>query len=174
MTVIIAAIPRSGSSLIAGIFAAHGLWVGRFEKKDQVKTPTPYESFENTDIDNWFRHGIGPLQYVVDTILPEGKRLVYKCSPWKAQQAHKSLTDSCLVRCCRNFESIVKSSPDGQRQHRIEQLVTLFNMPGPFIDVDAVLARDFTTLACAFEHCGVRFIPAKAEAQIDDSLWHHR
>ena len=174
MTVIVAAIPRSGSSLIAGIFAAHGLWAGRFEKKDQVKTPTPYDSFENTDIDNWFRHGIGPLQYVVDSILPEGKRLVYKCSPAKARQAYKALPDSHLVRCCRNFESIVRSSPDGQRQHRTEQLMTLFSMSGPFIDTDAVIARDFTTLACAFEYCGIAFDPATAEGQIDDSLWHHR
>ena len=174
MTVIIAAIPRSGSSLAASIFAAHGLWVGEHRIKDQVKTPTPYDSFENVQIDQWFRNRREPLQALVDSILPKGKLLVYKCSPAKAKDAHQQLSGSTVVRCLRNFESIVKSSPDGQREHRATQLVTLASINGSIIDIDAVMARNFSSLKAAMAECGITFNHDLAESCIDDSLWHHQ
>ena len=174
VTVIIAAIPRSGSSLVCKIFVAHGLWVGRSEKNNQVKTPTPYDRYENLDIDQWFRDGIGNLPDLVDRIKPDGSRLVYKCSPTKALIVADNLYRATLVKCHRKFASILKSSPDGTGEYRHQQLEVLDSINAPSVDVDAVMARDFTTLAVAMEHCGIKHDAAITEAQIDDSLWHYR
>lgn len=174
MTVVIAAIPRSGSSLTAKIFAAHGLWVGRHEKNNQVKTPVPYYRYENIDVDEWFRTRNGNLERLIDNLKPNGTRLVYKASPIKAVTVAGALHDADLVCCKRKFASIIKSSPVGTEKHRREQLATLEGIDAPVIDVDAVIARDFTTLEAAFRHCKIPFNPEIAEAQIDDSLWHHR
>ena len=150
------------------------MWVGEHRKKEQDKTPTPYDSYENVDMDNWFKHYRGSLRGVVDRILPKGRRLVYKCSPYKALVAHKQLPDSTLILCHRKFKSIIKSSPDGTLQQRKDQLATIETIDAPIVDVDAVIARDFSTIHAAIEHCGIEFDAAVTESCIDDSLWHHK
>ena len=174
MTVIIAGIPRSGSSLVCKIFAAHGLWVGRSGINNQVKTPTPYNRYENQDIDQWFKTGRGSFQKFIDRIKPEGKRLVYKCSPVKAVRLAGKLDKPAMIKCHRKFNSILKSSPDGTSNHRRKQRKVLASIKAPSVDVDALIARDFTTIEAAMKHCGIKYDPAITEAQIDDSLWHHR
>ncbi|MDB4311999.1 hypothetical protein N9937_01075 [bacterium] len=177
MTVIIAAVPRSGSSLVAGIFEAHGLWIGRDGIKGADWTKNPYRDYENKDIDQWFRNGKEPLQQYLESITPQDKRLVYKCRPDKAKKMKAKLNGQCqIVRCFRRFDSIVASDVENKGKKEIsrnQQVIDLCNLPGPPIDVDAVMARDFGTLANAFDHCGQTFVATLAEAQIDDSLWHH-
>lgn len=178
MTVIIAAVPRSGSSLVAGIFAAHGLWVGRDGIKGAEWTAVPYRDYENKDIDEWFRSGKQSLSQYLAEIVPDGKRLAYKCRPDKAEKMKGKLNGQCqVVRCFRRFDSIVASDVKNKGKKEVSrgyQMIELCNLPGPPIDVDAVMARDFGTLANAFDHCGIVFDPAIAEAQIKDRLWHHR
>ncbi len=177
MIVIIVGVPRSGSSLIAKIFTAHGFWIGRYGKKGLKWTPTPYPDYENEDIDEWYRTRQEPLSKLIERLVPAGMRLVYKCSPWKAQIALDELPGVLIVRCSRKFESIIKSGLMIGRPNitlRKTQVSELNEMEGPSVDVDAVMARDFHTLAYALDYCGVVFDPVITEAQIDDSLWHHK
>lgn len=173
--IIIAAVPRSGSSLIAGIFHAHGVWVGNFHKKQMAKTPVYYDSFENIEIDNWFRDKNQSLIGLVETITPKDARWLYKCGPEKARIAMSELADLApvLIRVTRKIESIVASSADFKAKMRCKQMANVMSMIGPLVDSDAVISRDFTSLKNAIEHAGLKFDPELAEKQIDNSLWHH-
>lgn len=176
--IIIAAVPRSGSSLIASIFAAHGVWVGmHHHKTNMANTPVPYPSFENRNIDAWFKDPLGVgLDELVQALVPAGKRWLYKCKPDKAQKAVQKLArfQPLLVRVVRQPRGIIKSSASGKEDVRRRQIRQLANMPGPAIYSDAVLDRDFSSLEAAFEYCGLDFSAQIAEAQIVDELWHHR
>jgi len=175
--VLIAALPRSGSSLVAKIFMAHGLWVGRVGEKGHNWTKSPYCDYENRDIDQWYRDRRQPLPKLIEKITPKGQRLLYKCSPWKARIFLREMPDSTVIKTCRTMKSIIKSgatvnNPDAAL--RMKQKTELDDIGGTTVDVDALIDRDFTTIKSAIERCGLVFDAELTESQIDDSLWHHR
>lgn len=170
--IIIAAVPRSGSSLIAGIFAAHGVWVGGFSKKVMSNTPIPYDSYENDDVNKWF---LSDGEIDLFDIVPKDSRWFYKCSPEKAIRILKVLDNPVCVKIERKPKSIILSSADVKHIHviRMKQMAMLEEMDGMWISSDDIMAGNFSGIKSVFTDIGLVFDQSKANKVIDRGLWHH-
>jgi hypothetical protein len=88
-----------------------------------------------------------------------------------------------IITVRRKFMSILKSQQNDatwsedeiNKWSRIieKRNAMMESMDGPVVDVDEVMAGDFTSIAKAIEHCGMTFKPHLAKPCIDKELWHH-
>lgn len=195
--ILIAAQPRSGSSMTAGIFAFHGVWVGSHRKGDQ---DNPRGYFENTKLKNrqktWTRHGAKKGQMgdpkpgwreIVEAIIREdgyeGGRWLFKFSALNWRVWHEF--DPWWVKCRRDPASCYESCKrvgfpepnmtDAERWRVVSLYdAVLDEIPGVDVDTQAVSQGDLTTIREAIEYCGLDFDEERTRDFILPRAWHYR
>jgi len=182
--IVILCTSRSGSSLVAGVFKAHGCYLG------DCGTFADYERFENLRLRNHLRHrqhenGWKFPQMVKDPggsaeLIKQLKLDLYKCGVefWEILKPHASH----VVKIYRDPEMAVKSVAGRHSGGNIKEaeyrVATRYQMldaiSGVTVNTDEVIAGDFTTLQAAVESCGLKWNEDKARKVVDPSKWHHR
>ena len=177
---------RSGSSLVAKIFAAHG-----FDTGGQRVFTNGYETFENACVNQFMRDNKPAIQLRTGqpcTFVPG----IEKCIPPNAvvktgveyQTIFKDL-DPMVITVKRDAWSIAHSlatkrgHPEqaegciGGIRARFKALdLVREKWNGAEINTDEIMAGDFTSVRAAFEHHGLEYDEAKARACVDPSKWH--
>lgn len=201
--ILILAMPRSGSSMTAGIFAQHGVWTGRcrgpdpkinakgffensaikhalirrYGKLTLARRETAFEREPDVDLDPHFRNDVESI------LLAEG----YAGGPWLFKFSALywpafAAFDPIYVGVRR--EGVVEANLTRQEmfgtpdRERVERMVALHDAAidetgCPVVMTDDVVAGDFSSLERAFAHCEIDFDPSIALDFVDPDLWHH-
>jgi hypothetical protein len=194
--IVILAFPRTGSSMVAGVFKRHGVFSGRCPEPS-IKIPTgSVESIglkrilkadypQTIDELKEFVHGF--KEKITKVMKTDG----YKEGPWLAKHAaiywpiwEEFTPKFVLVR--RNFEAVIKSNKQsnmagmqGQRLERAWEL-NLYEMQklhdrlhAPWVDSDKVVRGNYSSLEDAFEYCGLELDKKIANDFINPRHWHY-
>ena len=191
--IIIISLPRSGSSMTAGIFAKHGVWTGPCINADN-KNPRGY--FESLPFKRKIIEQVGAIVHKGilaqhDPGWPGIARKViesngYMGGPWLVKHSamyYPLWVDMNPKFVCvrRDLQSIERS---GQKSGLLRNSAAIQphveamdyvrdNFGGVDVFTDKVVAGDFSSLERAFDHCGIDFDPAIADEFVDPKLWHH-
>ncbi len=194
--IVVLGAPRSGTSLTASIFAAHGVWVGR------CKPPGKHNQrgfFENLDAKERLIARCGRIVHRgelaphldrgvwagdVDRILRHAR---YEGGPWLIK--HSAMYwpvwvvdfDPLFVCCFRDYESIAASGQDSGlltnrraiRPHHATMTRLIHDGRGVRVDPERFVAGDFGQLAEAFRRAGLAFDEELARSCVDPELWHY-
>jgi hypothetical protein len=173
---------RSGSSMIASMFAASGLNCG------EVSYTQGYCAFENMAMKDHIKAmakrgrnifpewvpALGGTQELAQKLNLQ----LFKCSVecWKPFEPF-----STAVKIKRNIHSAAKSVTDknGSDYNEAVDMINeryrlLDGIDGPTINTDKVIAGDLSEVRQAFEYCGLEFDEAQAQACIKPEMWHYR
>ena len=186
--------PRSGSSMTAGIFAEHGVWVGpcRPPSRENAKG-----HFESVPLKNEIISTVGAivqkgvlapkLQGWKDRALDVIRKAGYTGGPWlfKSSAMYYPLWhefDAKFVCVRRKVESIKQSGTKTGYFRRLEAIPAHVeamdyvrdNLGGVDVMTDEVIAGDYSSLERAFDHCGLSFDNQIVSDFVDPSLWHYR
>jgi len=194
--IVILCMGRSGSSLTAGIFHEHGVWVGDCLRAD-ARNPKGY--FENIEIkkalqkrsgrtiDRVYDYDPGWREFVDREIERQG----YSGGPWLVK--HNAIFwpvwgdyDPSWVLVRRDPEVIFRSIRKAgfcrwMNDAKLREVIQLHNdqmdyirdtLGGVDVDTDAVVNGDHETLREAVEHCGLSFNPEIAHSFVDTEHWH--
>ncbi len=193
------AMPRSGSSMVAGIFAAHGVWVGTAKPANENN---PKGNFEQQTIRRLIiesqRNSVveGRLSYYNLAITQRIAHLRdadgYEGGPWlwKGSALYYPLFEDFKpkwITCRRDkessFNSIRASRLFGNRINDVQlrrvidahhnAMDDLSAMGAVEVDTKSVAMGDFTTIEKAINHCGLEYDEAAVRDFVDPSLWHH-
>ena len=194
--IVLLAFPRTGSSMIAGIFAAHGVFTGQ---TTPATSWAPSGTFGNYRIKKVLKTGhpaglqdlakpVPNFQSRLDAaIIADG----YRKGPWliKCAAIYWPLFDDMdpdFVLIRRKPDAVVKSNEatmitglSGDEFEKARQLyeeqIDLLEMDGyPVVDSEDVVDGDFRALADAFDSCGLEFKPEIARDVIMTDQWHYR
>jgi len=176
--IIIIAIPRSGSSMVSGIFANHGVFFGKGREADKYN---PKGYFENKVISNLIKNKVTFDQHIIKNILcNEG----YKEGPWAVKHApggFKYWEDfNPTVICCKrplkpNYRSYKKffniNFVDFRKFYK-QKMEYMEKIGSCWIETDKLVKGDYTQIKKAFSKCDLKFVPEIADKFIDKGLWH--
>lgn len=192
--IIILTIPRSGSSMTAGIFALHGVWTG------PVKAPNEYNPKGYFESSLYLQRVVKYLKLVtypkINATNTGWKQEVrdmlniggYTTGPYlfKHSARHFALWNDFnpyFVCVRRKMESIKRSKKRINRKGDIHIAIRKDVEAMQYIDqhvrhvnvyTDQVVDGDLSSLENAFDYCNLHFDPKVALDFIDPSLWHHR
>jgi hypothetical protein len=177
---------RSGSSLVAKIFAAHG-----FDTGPEKVFSHGYETFENAAVNKWItknKHKLNKSTGVPCKYKPGIEEFVNQNSVVKTEIEHAGLFDKLepkIILVRRKAECIAASVANkrgrsgdarghiGAVQVRMAGMERLRKKAGgAWVDTDQLLAGDFSSIREAFEHHGLEFNESKARACVDHDKWH--
>jgi len=192
--IVILAMPRSGSSMTAGIFAKHGVWVGPYQAGDKTNARGHFECLPikreivkaagklveagtlARPVDGW-RHRVEAI------IAAHG----YNCGPWMVKHSamYYPLWHEFNSRfvCVRRSVAAVKESgkrtgyltnPEAIPAHTKAMDHVRDHLGGVDVFTDELVAGNYSSLERAFDNCLIDFDPAIADDFIDPSLWHYR
>ena len=182
--VVILTMARSRSSLIAGLFHAHGCWVGRVKGPDHFNRTGYFENFyikrlikrNRPDADSYRTILKGRKPYpkvrypeLVETIKNDG----YKGGPWlsKVDVFAWPIYQGKFVKVWRSREGILDSikrtpfmnyrkfTPDEWRKVIDAHHEEMASIDGFDIDTDRLVNGDIQQLVEAIEGCGLTFNP---------------
>lgn len=192
--IVILCIPRSGSSMTAGVFAEHGVWAGECMPADPRN---PKGFFENVQIK---RHMARLCGRSVSSVYPpvsgwrrKVERIIasegYAGGPWlvKHNVAYHRIWDEydepAFILPRRDSEAIFRSvrcagfngwQTDDELRASIEQQQAMLDgIDGYEVDTDAVAGGDLTTIIGALEYAGIESDLDIIGRFVDPSLWHH-
>ena len=190
---VIMSYPRSGSSMIASLFAAHGVWCGTCRQPD-AHNPRGY--FEHVGIGKLIGYHVGHSVHKGRTPKPpEGwKAMVERCirsdgyqsGPWlyKASAVYWRLLepfDPHWVIAWRPMDAVEKSgrgsrhwlpNPRAVAAHA-DALAAIWER-AVVVHSDDVVAGDFSRIGQALKLVGIELDEAVAQSVVDPSLWHYR
>ena len=199
--IVIVGVPRSGTSMIAGVFAAHEVWTGTCRDPDENNPRGYYENVHvKNDIKRLFRLAVkaGMMPDGVDgwmTLVKQAlQRDRYPGGPWLMKHGvlywpiwHefkpmwvtvRRPPHDCLGSCISSGILLPKNSEDCRRQNILMQNAQLDCLEKHFgairIDADRVIDCDYEQIKEAFEVCGLHFGSRLTETCIDPTLWTHR
>lgn len=177
---------RSGTSMVAGLLAAHGVWTGTSSKKGAAN---PKGWFENDLFLENTRDSIGPKGPVPDDwserwpelMRGDGwdgeQRWLVKAMPW----AWKYLRpfDPVVVFCWRPATRVLKSQEAvgwGEHPRRVLShwdMMRDIRFKAPHVDIPTErLGRgEYAQTRQAFEAIGILFSEARANEWIDRKIW---
>ena len=194
--IVILAFPRTGSSMVAGVFREHGIFTGKclgitpkiptgavenIGMKDILKRDYPLGIHEVKEFRPGFRAKIEALMKY------EG----YDDGPWMAKHAAvywpvwKEFKPNYI--CVeRDFDSVITSNTiSGMAGLYGDDLEAAYNLNmremsrvnkeygAPIVITDEVIRGNFTTLIEAFDYCDIPFDPEKARKVIKPEYWHY-
>lgn len=197
--ILIMAMPRSGSSMTAGIFAAHGVWTGTSKPPSEVN---PKGTFEQQAIKRLIIKSEGDSvaegrmscynENIHERIIELRDADGYEGGPWlwKGSALYSPLFVHFRPKwvVCRrdkeaSFASIRDSRLFGNRidDARLRRVIDIHHdaMDGLLlfgaaeVDTKAVANGDFTTIRAAVEYCGLEFDEKATREFVDPSLWRH-
>ena len=170
---------RSGSSMVAGIFAAHGFWYG--ESYDKAGYPT----FENVDVKDAIKANKDKItrgefcQPFDPCFYPEYEPWFWK-GPVEVYPCFENFgAQTILVRrnARANVDALMARHPGGDRDYARSLYVKRHNLMDEVggIDVysDEIIAGDYTSIKLALNACDVEFNPELAKSVIRPDMWHH-
>ncbi len=178
--IIILGTPRSGTSLVAGLFHIHGVFVGKCREAD-ANNPKGY--FENTEL--------AVLRYV-DLLQPPAvnkllRRQGYAGGPWLVKHTpryHRHWRDFSpkFVKVRRDIEQTLRSRIDSGhfQETALQAKKTILrdihtmerHTKGPTVWSDQVVKGDYASLEAAMSDCGITMDKGLVDAFVDRSLWH--
>lgn len=177
---------RSGSSLVAKIFAAHG-----FDTGPERVFSHGYETFENAEVNKWIaknKHSLNKITGVPCEYVPGIEKFVKSNSVVKTEIEHAGLfckLEPKVVAVRRNIHAIAQSMANkrGKPQEAggcisgvrlrlagLDKFVAEWD--GATVDTDELIAGDFSGVRAAFEHHGLAFDESKARDCVEPALWH--
>ncbi len=177
---------RSGSSLVASIFAAHG-----FDTGDTSVWSCGYETFENECVNQWIRDHKPELPLITGQscqYIPGIEECIPPNGCVKIAVEYLGLfekLDLKLITVKRDVNSIARSVADKRgepgtadsivpgmctRMAGLDRACKKWN--GAEINTDQIMAGDFSGVRAAFEHHGLVFDEDKARACVDGAKWH--
>ena len=177
---------RSGSSLVAKIFAAHGFKTG----SEKIHS-CGYETFENARVNQWIRNKKPLLNLQAGkfcNFVPGIESCIPDNAVVKIGIEYLPLFEHLnpkVITVKRAVSSVTKSlaTKHGQldqadecvpvvlaRFQALDRALEKWN--GAEIDTDHIMAGDFSGVRAAFEHHGLEFDEAKARACVDVTKWH--
>ena len=184
---------RSGSSLVASIFHAHGYDTQNGGARSQFG----YDIYEHVDAKDWLRRRKGKMNYKagrfaeplegIEDRIEENDCVKIGIEYWPCFRHIKP-----LVFCVRrDLDQIAKSlsekrSPRSRSLQPPREMVRLVRVRNRLLDrardesggidihVEPIVAGDFSGLRAAFEHHGLEFDEGKAAACVDKKKFHHR
>lgn len=190
--IIIVSMPRSGSSMTAGIFAKHGVWVGPARKGDRYNAKGYFESLPFKELLIKHAGRIAPAgklakpvqgwrEIAENTIAKHG----YTGGPWLVKHSAMyypvwhEFPNAKYICVRRDADEVMRSGKqsgffraDDAVQPHIEALDYCRDVLGG-VDVDtaAVVAGDYSTLHKAFAYVGLEFDATIVDEFVDPSLW---
>jgi len=188
--IVILSLPRSGSSMVTAIFRKHGISIGCKGYENEFG----YQTHENTKIRravNEITHvsGLPPVKKFKSNFGAEHIRKifrsmpnnwVYKVGPQDHDVLKAAFPDAKFVCVKRDIENTTMSqhkkrggNVDSLREHNVLVMEQMKSFGYPFVDSDAVIAGDYSTLESAFDYCGLNFDPRIADQCIDKGKWHY-
>lgn len=192
--IILLTVPRSGSSMTASIFHAHGVWSGPTKPADHNNPHGYYESIPFLKhVHRYTKYATFPTVDQYDFGWKEKVQVIlseygYKGGPWfmKHSARHMGLWNDfqpkfvCIIR---KENSIHQSWKKINRERNtkisirkdLEAMAYIRkNVPHAAVYTDDVVRGDYTSLRNAFDYCGLTFSEEIAKSKIDPSLWHHK
>ena len=177
---------RSGSSLVAKIFAAHG-----FNPGGERVHSCGYETFENAAVNQWIRDHKPELKLTTGKFcdfVPGIESCIPDNGVVKIGVEYLTLFEHLnpkVITVKRDVESIAKSlatkrgHPD-QAAGCIPGIMLRFKAldrarakwNGAEINTDEIIAGDFSKVEAAFNHHELHYNEAKAWACVDRDNWH--
>lgn len=185
--IIILAIPRSGSSMVAGLFHSHGIWAGLCRQGNEFNEKG---FFENIDIKKVLLkyHGriTAPKEYdprftdEVKPLLPDIPYLIkHSAVYWVAWREFtpkwvfvRRNVDSCLKSCKKVGFLGKEPLKQIERHHEAMDYVKKLH-GGENIYSDELIAGDYSSLERAFNYCGIKIDLEIVKGFIDPRLWHY-
>jgi len=202
--IVILMAPRSGSSMVAGIFAAHGVWVGK-----DLRTKNEHNQegfFEHNYLqrltcslfpgdEGWNEHVPPSMkQAILDKLVATAQADGYISGPWlyKSEAVQfplwKGLNPKwvcvrrdadAIFKSSRNSGLVGKRSTDEQVRKTIQNNVekmdyVVENLNGVNVYSDEVIDGDMSSLDRAFQYCGLALDSKKAASCIRPEHWHYR
>lgn len=194
--------PRTGSSLITKIFHEHGCWIGQIKLNPNSHNYMHYENepLRNTlmDINTRFWKGkekvygglnvdgqiyrqkiksmiefLEPKNPWVFKCLVDYARLFYQFEPKIV--LIKRDEEQCILSTIDNGRKLSKTETRAIYRKRMSSMRKVEKEHGAvWVDVDEVMAGDYTSLKEALEYCGIEFNQEITEQAINPSLWHKR
>lgn len=193
--IIILAAPRTGSSMVAGVFAMHGVWTGICRDPDQHNEKG---YFENLRIKKYFQVVFPrnveapvipvPVREVMEKALQDEG---YIDGPWlwKGSAMYYPTFyefNPKYVVCYRPTEQIFaslrghkglfgKNKTDEELLKFIDDHQAMMNMvPGCKVHTWNVAGGDFSSIVHALKFCGIEPDRWKIRDFVDSDLWHYR
>jgi len=189
---------RSGSSMVSGIFAAHGLWYSE-PSPDDYSVFGNYKLYENQKMKRWLKRyfNIAGTRFVseewndqfmvqVNRIYPEGQRWFWKGGVmfWPLWRQ----LDPYVVFIRRPLEQAVSSAFEKQGHNTVSreacrEMISAryrlmnqvrYETGGIDIRTDQVAEGNYETLQQAFAYCNLDFQPGLADDIVEPARWRHR
>lgn len=190
---VIMSYPRSGSSMVASLFAAHGVWCGTCRQPD-AHNPRGY--FEHVGIGKLIGYHVGhSVHKGICPNPPEGWQAMverciradgYQSGPWlyKASAVYWKLLepfDPHWVIAWRPFDAVRRSGlrsgayriTERNRRAHADALAAIWER-AVVVESDDVVAGDFSRIGQALKLVGLDLDEAVARSVVDPSLWHYR
>lgn len=185
--IIILASPRSGSSMTAGIFHHHGVWVGNCKNAD-ARNKKGY--FENLDLKklllNHFGRMESPKNYNPD--FTEAVKPLLPKEPFLFKHSalyHRAWDDfnPKFIKVRRDFKSSLMSNiatnflgKDPLKAKRLleKHYEAMDSVPGVEVYTDEIIKGDYSSLNAAFDYCGMELDHALVDEFVEPSLWHYQ
>jgi len=177
---------RSGSSLVAKIFAAHG-----FDTGPEKVFSHGYETYENAEVNKWIqnnKHRMAKSTGVPCRYVPGIEKFIKPNSVVKTEIEHAGLFEKLnpkVIAVKRNIHAITRSMADkrgkpweadgcvgGVRSRLRGMDKVVKDMNGATVNTDELVAGDFSSIRDAFEHFGLEFDEDKARACVEPDRWH--
>lgn len=176
---------RSGTSMTAGLFHAHGIWFGECKPPDEHNPRGYFENVEiirrvvEKDLTGW------PGAWM-DTMRAQG----YPGGPWAIKRGPaawhwiREMGPRAIVTTERPRDQILRSrrrmwpKKDGRHrrimrsvQERVHDVIRQAACPVFVVDTDRLARGDYAPILPAFDVLGVQFSEEVAEKWIDPAIW---
>ena len=192
--IVIVGMPRSGSSMVAGVFAAHGVFTGVCKEADSRNEKGFFEHVGFMElVTELYGKGLISRNSVPETHPDFKPRLMelmerdgYSGGPWFVKHAHvfhniwRDFNPRFII-VKRDTASISESARDlgwsSSMSHITEGQKMLDRVAkehgAPIVDSNELIKGDYSSLERAFEYCGLIFNKWTANNFIEPGLWRH-
>lgn len=190
--IVILGMPRSGTSMVAGVFSEHGVWSGRCILANKINAKGYFENldFKNLNIKYSGRLAqSGVLAKPVKGFADKVKSFVPESGPWMAKFSAMYYPlwvdlDPFWICIRRKSEGIacsnLKTGYFGTKN--LDEIYTLIRrhneamnqVPGVDVYADDLIKGYDWSIKRAIEHCGLKYDPKMTRDFIDPNLWHYK
>lgn len=172
--------------MTAGIFAQHGVWVGKSRPGNDYNAKG---FFENQDIKNYLKRQFGTLRQFKEVYDPGFKQFVLDLNPtgkWLVKHGALYWTawrdfDPIYLLIRRNIDSVYASCQDVRFQHKMEFLQACIEQMdyvekhhgGINVYTEDIIKGDYHNLKNVMAACGIEMDKNKVDKFVEPRLWRH-
>lgn len=177
---------RSGTSMVAGLFAAHGVFFGESISANEYN---PKGYFENIWLKDFFKGRLSGVDWPKDFFRELSDQGWCPCDPWGAKTGPAkavlmlALKPTLIVVCRRPIDQIARSrgrvhwakgAPRNVAERgyeRVEEMAHVAEAPIVDVHTDELVHGAYGEIREAFELLDVEFDREIAERWIDPTIW---